>query len=178
MKRTEIPLSKSKVTGLVIVSTLFVAAGCAMLRDGFSENSPFSPMFTKIFGFAGIIFFGMALVVGITRLFSKKPGMVIDEQGISSQSNITIGQTILWEDISHISEYSVSISTKLILIHVYDNEKYLAQISKGAKFLANQNIKLTGTPFSISPNTLAIDYNDLLVLLQEHLTEYQNNKVV
>lgn len=175
MQKIEIPLSKTKVAGLLIGSLLFVAIGFFMLLDDHG-SSRYSPLVIKIAAIACIVFFGACGVVALKKLFSTANGLVIDELGITDTSGAVSLGLIAWEDISHISTYQV-MSLKMLLIHVYDNDKYLNRLTGWKRKLTVKNLSMSGAPASINSGSLAISHKALFTLLLEKLTDYQRNKM-
>ncbi len=65
-------------------------------------------------------------------------------------------------------------STKFLLIGVENPEKYIGKAKSGIKArLMKTNMKMYGTPLSITSNTLKYDFNELEKLIQ---TEFEKNK--
>ena len=65
-------------------------------------------------------------------------------------------------------------STKFLLINVTDPEKYIGKAKSGMKAkLMRSNMKMYGTPLSITSNTLKYDFGELEQLIQ---TEFDRNK--
>ena len=161
MQKIEIPLSKSKITGLIIGSLLFVAAGIFMLAgDKYSSFNFYPSEVIKTAGSIAVLFFGACAIIGIKKMFDKKMGLVIDSEGITENTSAVSIGFIPWEDIQGIGEYNV-MSNKMVLIYLHDNKKYISRYSSWKKTLVNKNINVCGTPISISANSLQISYHDL-----------------
>jgi len=65
-------------------------------------------------------------------------------------------------------------STKFLLIEVKNPEKYIGKAKSRMKArLMKTNMKMYGTPLSITSNTLKYDFNELEKLIQ---TEFENSK--
>lgn len=176
--RIEISLSKNKLFLGIGGSILFVILGIWLFTNSteFQNNSirlMRNPMAIKSVGIVGMLFFGATGIYGIRKLFDKKVGLIIDEYGITDNSNASSIGLIEWNDISEIKTEQV-MSTKFLLIEVKNPEKYIGKAKSGMKArLMKTNMKMYGTPLSITSNTLKYNFNELEKLIQ---TEFENSK--
>ena len=109
------------------------------------------------------------------KLSDKKPGLIIDKNGITDNSNASSIGLIEWSDISEIKTSQV-MSTKFIMIEVINPEKYIEKAKNGMKAkLMRANMKMYGTPLSITSNTLNYNFEELEKLIE---TEFRRNKNV
>lgn len=177
-EKIEIPLSKNKLLLSIGGSLLFVVAGIWLFlnADGFHEHSfrlLRNPMVVKGVGILSFLFFGVIVVVGFKKLFDKKVGLIIDSNGITDNSNASSIGLIEWNDITEIITKQV-MSTKFLLINVANPEKYIGKAESGMKAkLMRSNMKMSGTPISITYTTLKYDFGKLEQLIQ---TEFERNK--
>ena len=176
--KIEIPLSKNKLFLGIGGSILFVILGIWLFTNSteFQDNSirlMRNPMVIKSVGIVGMLFFGATGIYGIRKLLDKKVGLIIDEYGITDNSNASSIGLIEWNDISEIITEQV-MSTKFLLIKVENPEKYIGKAKSGMKArLMKTNMKMYGTPLSITSNTLKYEFNELEKLIQ---TEFENRK--
>ncbi|MBJ2176473.1 hypothetical protein JBL43_19640 [Aureibaculum sp. A20] len=179
-EKIEIPLSKTKIYLIITGSLLFVAAGIWLLfNTNLYVDFPLklfrNPMIIKGAGILSILFFGTIGILQIKKLSDKEPGLIIDSSGITDNSNATSVGLIEWNDISDITTKQV-MSTKFLLITVTNPEKYIEKAKSGIKAkLMRTNMKMYGTPLSITSNTLKYDFDELEKLI---LTEFKRNKNV
>ena len=118
-------------------------------------------------GVVGIYFF-------TRKMATKKPGLILDEQGIYDNATAFKFGLIPWSAISQVYERNVQtgISSKqqFITIVVVDPESY---ISRGNNFLKKKllqaNAKQYGSPIHISANGLTVNHNELLKLIGSFL---------
>lgn len=130
-------------------------------------------MVVKSVGIIASIFFGATGIYGIRKIFDNKVGLIIDENGITDNSNASSIGLIEWNDISEIKTEQV-MSTKFLLIEIENPEKYIAKAKNKMKArLMKTNMKMYGTPLSITSNTLKYDFDELGKLIQ---TEFEKNK--
>jgi hypothetical protein len=162
MDKIEIPISKTKIFILLIGTILFVIFGVLfiMTPDSFVTILFRNPQTIRLTGIASVLFFGAAGIYGFLKLFDKSLGLIIDDNGITDNTNASSVGLILWSDITEIKTEQV-MSTKFLLIYTTNPEKYLARV-KGLKHkLMKANYKAYGTPFSITSNTLRYKFDDL-----------------
>lgn len=179
-EKIEIPLSKNKLFLGIGGSILFVLLGIWLYlnAENFQEHSfrlLRNPMVAKGVGIIAILFFGATGIFGFRKLFDKKVGLIIDSNGITDNSNALSVGLIEWNDITEIITTQV-MSTKFLLIKVNDSEKYIGKVKNGMKAkLMRSNMKIYGTPLSITSNNLKYDFGELEKLIQ---TEFERNKNV
>jgi len=108
------------------------------------------------------------------KAFDQKPGLVINEKGITDNSNFTSVGLIEWSQIKGIRMAQV-MSNRFVLIDVVNPEKYLQESSKFKASLMKSNLKIYGTPITITSNSLRCNFNELEKLLQEALSKYERD---
>lgn len=164
-KSISIPLNKGKLTLLLLASLAFVAA-CAWILINHKSA------FYKACAVVGLLFFGYAAVSFVARLRDKGPGFVIDEEGIIDHSSAIAVGRVRWDEIQAISVVLIG-SQRLIVIHVFEPKKFIEQESSLNRNLNATNLKLTGSPINISPNTLRINFDELYQLLSNEFELYK-----
>lgn len=170
MNKIEIPLSKTKILLTIGGSILFVVLGVYCITTMADEQARFNPMLVKAVGIASILFFGAAGVYGIKKLFDNKVGLTIDDNGIIDNTNATSIGLINWTDITEIRTEQV-MSTKFLLIFTKDPDGILQKATGMKRKLMAANMKMYGTPLSITSTALKYDFNDLERLLKNKLNE-------
>ncbi|MCF1713282.1 hypothetical protein L0U88_01410 [Flavihumibacter sp. RY-1] len=167
----EIPLSKKKLVLLLAGSLVFVAAGIWFLINPPKINNALfgNPTFILIISIAAILFFGTIAVLIARKLPENKPGLIIDSVGLTDNSGgISAGQ-ILWSDLQNISVIEIN-RQKIILLEVKNPQDYINRQTSGLKRkLMQLNYNSYGTPLSISSNSLQIEFNELVTLLNNRL---------
>jgi hypothetical protein len=172
MTKIEIPYSKIKLTIGTAFSVLFVIGGFFMLTSINDENFLYN-LFIKTFGTLGILFFGTTSGNGVVKLFDNKPGLTIDDNGIIDNSNMSSIGLIDWMDIKEIKIWDTK-STSVLLIFLYDNEKYINK-AKGLKIkLLKGNLKKYNTPISIISNTLDCNFDELAKVINDKFEKNRN----
>jgi len=168
MTEIKIPLSKTKIILLLIGALAFVVAGAWGVLDAERFTSTlYSKNLVFYSGLAGIIFFGICSVFIAKKVFSSKPGLTINDNGIIDNSNATSVGLIEWNDIIGIETNQVNVpvygtlsntkSPKMLIIKTSEPEKYIKRskniISKKAM---EANNRMYGTPLTIISINLTI----------------------
>lgn len=170
-EQIEIPLSKKKLVLLLAGSLVFVAAGIWFLINPPKINNALfgNPTFILVISIAAILFFGTIAVFIARKLPDNRPGLIIDSVGLTDNSSgISAGQ-ILWSDLENISVIEIN-RQKLILLEVKNPQDYIDKQTSGLKRkLMQLNYKSYGTPLSISSNSLQIEFDELVTLLNNRL---------
>lgn len=168
-ERIEIGLNRKKLVLILLGSTLFVAAGLWFVINTSSVNK--DPTYVKIVGMASILFFGCIFFFTIRKLLDKKPGLIIDNSGITDNASGVSAGYISWHDVEDIRVCQVR-KEKFLMIIVRNPQDYLNRQSNGLKRrIMQQNHKYYGSPVSISANTLKIGFKELEDLLFTRLGE-------
>lgn len=170
MDEINIPLSKSKISLLLIAALLFVVFGFwAAIEPQRFDSSRFSETTVLVAGIAAILFFGLCAIFITKKVLSKKFGLVINDMGINDNSSGTSVGLIEWADITGMSKLEIA-SSKVLMIHTAVPEKYINRARNIiAKKAMTANHKMYGSPLSISSNSLKIKFTDLEHLLAEHI---------
>ncbi len=174
MNKIEIPLSKTKISLLLIGVIVFVIFGTLFLMSPDTFISPIlrNPQVIRIAGIASVLFFGLVGVYGFRKLFDKTIGLTVDENGITDNTNASSVGLIDWTDITEIKTEQV-MSTKFLLIYVSDSAKYIDRVNGFKRKLMKGNMRMYGTPLSITSNTLKYNFKELEKLIKNRLIERQ-----
>lgn len=172
MNKIEIPLSKTKILLLLIGAIAFVILGTLFLIIPDTFISPIfrNPQAIRIAGIVAVLFFGAVGLYGFRKLFDKTIGLTIDENGITDNTNATSVGLIDWNDIVEIRTEQV-MSTKFLMIFTSNPDKYMERVNGFKRKLMQGNMKMYGTPLSITSNTLRYDFDDLQRLIKDKLIE-------
>ncbi|RKS02857.1 STM3941 family protein [Flavobacterium sp. 102] len=175
MSEIRIALSKRKLIFAFIASIIFVAIGIKFILkpESYVSFSHRNFELIRIVGYASLIFFGLCLIYIIFKAFDKKPGLIVNENGITDNSNFTSFGLIEWSEIIGIRTEQV-MSTKFILIDVLSPEKFIQNSPKFKATLMKSNLKMYGTPLSITSNSLSYNFNELEKLLKTEFDKYRN----
>ncbi len=178
MEKIEIPVSKTKISFLLIGALIFVILGVlfSLVPDKFTTAVFKNPQLIRIVGIVGVLFFGAAGIYGIRKLFDKAVGLIIDDNGITDNTNASSVGLIDWSDILEVKTEQV-MSTRFLLIFVDNPDEYLKRVNGFKRKLMKGNMKMYGTPLSINSNTLRYDFCDLERLIKKKLIERKEKTI-
>lgn len=168
-----IPLSKRKLKWIMAGSAAFILLSVLLLaKADIFMDTEFKKIVSKIAGAAGILFFSIALYYSFKKMQSKKPGLIITNEGlIDNSSGISIG-LVLWKDVTGFKEFT-SNGTKNLIIGVNNPEQYIEKAdSFVTKKMLQANNKLFKSPIAIAAVSLIINYEELKRLIIEGYQNY------
>jgi hypothetical protein len=181
--RTEIPLSKSKLIKLLVFGIVFLLVGTWLIIKQPQISNPFfnNTIIKNLVAYGGALIGLLAIFYTTKKLLNNKPGLIIDEEGLTENMSVFSFGLIPWSDITEIYESSVQASIaskqKFITIVVKDPGKYVSRETNSIKKkLLSLNEKNYGSPIHISTNTLKIDHDELLLLLTREFAKYGSSE--
>jgi hypothetical protein len=172
----EIPLSKKKMIFGLCGSLMFVAIGVWFIAwpDSLKGSVIRNPTILFIVGLLSIVFFGICVFFYARMLSNVKPGLIIDDQGITDHSSGVAVGMIPWEDIGQIKTAKV-FSQSFVMLIVKDPVKYIdREKSLLKKKTMQMNYKSYGSPVAISANSLKIGFDELHKIIQERYSRHLN----
>ena len=164
-----IEMSHAKTALLLLCALVFVAIG------GWMILMPQAAYFSVVLGIIGVVFFGACGAVAIRKLMQKRPGLMVNLQGVHDQSSGTSAGFVPWKDVSAVQPSFVS-GQKFVSLMLHDAQKYSHSGNALQQRLAKLNMSLVGTPINISANTLKINFDELLALLQSYQQQSGKSK--
>lgn len=171
----EISLAKTKIIGFFVSTIVFIALGILFICNPETFTSPImrSPGIIKASGIVCVVFFGLCLFFITRKLFDNKPGLIIDQYGITINTNAINVGLVEWRDITGIEKKHV-MSNKFLILHTNYPEKYIDRAKNViAKQTMTLNNKTYGSPISIISNSLNLDFEDLEKLIR---VEFERSK--
>jgi hypothetical protein len=93
-------------------------------------------------------------------LFDRKPGLIIDCQGLIDNFSAVAAGRIPWDEITGYRIASMHRQCMLV-IDVTDPQKYEARGWRGRQWLNSLNTRIVGSPIVISANSLTIGFDKL-----------------
>lgn len=154
--------------GFVIAGVLFVLYPETFLSTRYRNST-----FIFVAGIAAIAFFGLCGIYGVIKLFDKKVGLKINNDGITDNSNATSVGLIEWKDIKGFETLDIA-STKILIVKTDKPEKYINRATNPISKRAMQaNFKMYDSPLSIISNSLEIKFDDLKELI---ISEFKRRK--
>src|SRR5436189_226639 len=119
MTEIKIPLSKKKNLLMILAAVVFIVLGVVFIVKPESFASPFlqNMALKRLVGVLSVVFFGAVAIYGTMKLFDKKDGLIISEEGIIDNTNASSVGLISWGDILAIETQNV-MSTRFLLIFI------------------------------------------------------------
>jgi hypothetical protein len=172
---TVIGLSKTKLALLLLGATAFVAAGIWMLSlDDASIRTQRrfnDPTYVHGLGLVSIVFFGACGLFALKKLFDKNPGLVFNSSGIVDNASSALAGFIPWSEVAGAEILEIQ-KQKMLVIRVRDPLEYIARGGSLRRTLNKANYNMVGSPISISSNTLAINFSELVSLFEQYRRKY------
>ena len=165
-----IPLSRGKIVALTLGSIAFVAVSIWIWISPEGEGQLIIPL-RRIVSVTGVGFFGICAVYGFMKIFDKKPGLVIDEEGIVDNSSGVAAGRILWSEIIGFQKKEL-FGQRFLTIEVSDPDRFIRRCSPLKAKMNSANLNLTGSPINISANSLSIGFDDLTQIMDRALRSY------
>lgn len=166
-----IPLSKTKISLLLLGSVAFVLLGLWLLLFTPEIKHPLFGNKTALIiaALLAIVFFGTTAVINLIKLVQRTPGLVIGRDGIYDNSSAVTAGLIKWEDLQDIGVMEIQ-KQKLLMLYVQNPHEYISSQKNAIKRKIMQiNYKTYSTPISISTNGLQCKFDELHALLKQYL---------
>lgn len=172
-KEIIIKFSKSKLVFIFLGSLFFVLFGLNILY-----NHKEYDYFLILVGFISVVFFGFSLVFSLDRIFTKVPGLIINEKGIVDNSSGVKAGFIPWQDIIKIDITTVGNNSFVNLI-VRDPKKYINKNKNFLKkFFVTINYKTFKTAIGIPATALDCDFEYLFNIINDEFQKHKSNSKI
>lgn len=172
-----IELSKTKLLLLIFGSLAFIGIGLWMVSlDAAhieSQRRFNNPLFVHGIGYVSIVFFGLCGVIGLKKLFDKKPGLILSNAGITDNSSGFSAGFIAWNEITGFDVYQTH-NQKMLVVLLNNPEKYIEIGSSIRRTLIKASYKMSGSPVVITSSSLKINFDELLKTCNEYFAKYGN----
>ena len=155
-----VPISKSKLLTKLYGCGIFVVLGLIFVIVAFSFRHIAEIIFVFCGGLLSIGFFGTIGIFLFRKLSDNKPGIIIDENGITDNGSGVAAGFVPWSDVVNISTSAV-MSSQFIMIHVSNPEFYINRNSGMKKRAMSMNYRMYGSPISLTNAGMEISFNDL-----------------
>ncbi len=169
MKEIIIQLSKKKLALLFFGAIGFIIA-CFWSIQTAETKSTFNTLYLKISSTIGIIFFGFCGIYAIEKFFDKRPGLVINNEGIIDNSSFVCAGLIKWETITNVAMNEIFGQT-ILTIEVNNADEIISKQNTFKKIFMNLSKNYFNSPIQISSIILKkYDFRNLYNLINERLT--------
>jgi hypothetical protein len=171
-KPTVILLSAIKNLRNLLFSCIGAAGGYWMFHQTASEIEATpninSPWFIHDIGLLMLIASCLAFVACIALLFSSKPGLVLDERGLTDHSSVVSAGFLPWSDIAETRIWQYRNQRSLYII-LKNPEKFVAACGPLRRTLLRLLKSVIPSPVAISANSLSISFDQLVTLVNDYL---------
>jgi hypothetical protein len=166
-----IELSKKKWLLVIVISALFVILGFWLLTlDLEAVKSLHSNLISaRVTGWASVIFFGLAGIVGLIKLLDKKPTLQFTKMGLMVSEGL-----IPWPDILGTEIYE-SRGQRMLVVKVTNPDRYIETGSPLKRWAKKASFNMCGSPIAISSIGLKIDFNELVDVFNAYISRYGVN---
>ncbi|WP_409966239.1 hypothetical protein PIECOFPK_00070 [Mycovorax composti] len=168
----EIPINKSKAAKQLILFSLLLLLFVIMVVQPqlFVKGTKYG--FVKITGFIGTFLFTIITAILAQKVFNKKPGLIIDNNGFVDNSLGVMFAKVLWKDVTEIKHVQAS-GENFIVISIKEPEKYIAEERHSLKRkMLELNYTTLKTPINIAAGKLKVDFNELLNMMKRKYEEF------
>ncbi|ABB32808.1 hypothetical protein GeomeDRAFT_3412 [Geobacter metallireducens RCH3] len=173
-----IELSKNKIFLLFLGAWVFVTIGIWLLQMDSAEIESSrrfnSPLFVHAIGVMGILFFGFVGVSWANKLFRKESGLILSPAGIVDNSCGWSAGFIPWSEIVGLDIIQVQYQ-KIIIIKVTNPNKYIEDRGIVKRVFNSANLKMYGSPITLTSSSLKISFNDLVDECRAYFAKYGGN---
>ena len=165
--RVEVPASRLRLTGMLVVSLLFVL-GCGALVATAATQSDTSA-FTGVAGSIGVAFFGATLVFFAARLTRRGPVVVLDVDGLHDHAAWAAAGTVPWSNIASAHATTIGRQSQLVVfVHdpqaVVENTSGLRRLMLAINARWTTPVNIPGLLLPVRPAELATEINANLAL--------------
>ncbi len=176
-----IELSKTKIALAILAAVAFVAIGgwlltldAAHIRSSRSFNLFLNnPIYVYGLGFLSIVIFGLLGLFFFKKIFDSKPGLIFSNTGIVDNASAVAAGFIPWSEVAGYDVFEMN-GQKMLIIMVQDPQKYVDRGNAVKRTLNQANLKMCGSPISISANALKINFSELRSIFDEYQRKYGN----
>jgi hypothetical protein len=158
-----IPLSKNKLTWIIIASIFFIMFCTFMFlkADWIGENNAGIKIISKYGGIVGVFFFIFTMLQAIKKRKDENVGFSITSQGFYDNSSAAKLGLISWKDIIGFKEWTFE-GTKSLVVLVDNPKEYIElETSFIVRKMLQANHTGCGSPIVISATALTISYEQL-----------------
>ncbi len=157
----EIPINKSKAIKqfVVFIILLLLFTLMPIQPQLFVKGNNYG--LVKVSGYIGSFVFILCAAFVAQKVFSKKPGLIIDNDGITDNSLGVMFAKVRWTDITEIKHLE-SEGKHYLKISIKEPEKFIAAEPNSMKRrMLDMNYKALKTPINIAVSRLKIGFDEL-----------------
>lgn len=172
MERVAFPLNKPKLVLILLGALVFVAGGYSMFHasaETASQSFIKSPALVHLAGLACMVFFGLCMIAGLTKLLDASPALILDNEGLTNNSGILRGGLIPWSEITGFQVHQMK-GQRILYVLLKNPNSYLSTLTPLRRKLLKATLSIGPSPVAISSNLLSVNAEDLMEDLNARLT--------
>jgi hypothetical protein len=167
------PLRKARFALVLAVALVLFLVSSLTAVAGLAGPGSLLAWELGIAGLVGTVIFGAATFFIALKLFSGRPGLVIDQEGIVDNTSYSSVGRVPWSEIAWVQIQSLRLPTynrsllfrpqqpRIMVIGVRDPEQFRRQGNRLQRFLRRGTVGMFGGPVAISESLLRADLDDL-----------------
>jgi hypothetical protein len=161
-EQTAISINKKRILPNVFGALVFVVLGIGMISIALlGEGAVGTKVLISLIGLVSLLFFGLILVVLLTKLVRNEAGLIITDDGLTDNTSGVSAGFIPWNDMRKIN-FSYTGNLVFLIVMVKKPEKYIERERNIIKRMAMRiNYKISGSPIHILVSYLDIDLRTL-----------------
>jgi len=169
----EYPLRKAKLALVLVLALVLFLVCLVMTLAGLAGPGSLLAWELGAAGLVGGVAFGAGTLFAAARLFSRRPGLVIDQEGIVDNTSYSSVGRVPWSQITWVQVQSFKLPTynrslifrpqqpRLLVIGVRDPVQFRDRGNWLQRFLRRGTVGMFGGPVAISEPLLRADFEDL-----------------
>ena len=159
---------KQAIIGLMVMSGLAVLVFWLFINfEKYIPQELFKFRITIIVVLLALFIFAFSLL--LKQIFSNKPSLILDDNGLTDNTGVLSVGFIPWENINGIKEAENSFKIKLLIILLKNPEEYISLPGKSMESSRRIQFKQFGSPVVISMKCIKIDIEKLKNIILEKI---------
>lgn len=163
----EIPINRKHLLKMLTLYSMVVLLVAALVYYLYVYEERIYYVLTAAF-ILSVLFYPFIAFKFIQLLRMNKPGLIIDDTGITDNVNAAKFGTIPWSDVKSIRQ-TKEFNSNFIIVDLVLPEKYTAGKTGFQKFQLNGLMNKYGSPCVINASTLNYNVEELQNLIQQYL---------
>jgi hypothetical protein len=176
MGATVIKRSRRKLALLLFSPCVFVVGGyCLFVRaQAIAASIGVSFVFVRSLGLAAVVVGVLGAFIIVRMLLDNAPGLVLDDRGVTDNSTIFPAGFVPWSNISSFEPARMG-QVAIVYVVLRDPKQYIASRGAFMRALLSATSWLYTSPVAIRPSTLQVRFQELLPLMNSHLSGQGQN---
>lgn len=169
----KVPINKSKAIRLFIFFALFVILSALMATrpELFVKGERFG--FVRVMGYVCTVIFVLAATVVSNKVFNQKPGLLIDDEGLTDNSLGVLFSKVGWTEIESIKSLHAA-GENFITVVLKHPEAFIVNETNAVKRkMLELNYQTLRTPINIAASRLKMDFDQLYSAINNQFEKHK-----